>query len=116
MEGGLGEFYLELPWVELTGKGEKGLWVFLGGTGRSRRAQSAPKTQGPPRIWGGKGDGYLEEPDLEDGLGVGEVIALQVGVEPGAGGAEIRDPGGWGGLGGSGPTPGVPEPRRAPPK
>lgn len=44
----MGVFYLELSWVELTGEGKKGLWVFLGGTGRSGGLGVPPETQPPP--------------------------------------------------------------------
>lgn len=59
LEGGLGEFYLELPWIELTGKGEKGLRVFLEGTGRSGGARSAPRN---PEFGEERGVGTLKKP------------------------------------------------------
>lgn len=53
-------FYLELPRVELAGKGEKGLWVFLGSTGSSGGAPR--ETQDPPQNLGRKGEGTLKNP------------------------------------------------------
>lgn len=91
--------YLELPRVQLSGQGKEGLRVFLGEDGEraSGRSKSAPlggqagQPASQPHNAGREPARYLEVVDLKDGFGVWQVVLLQVGVQPRAWGAEVRD-------------------------
>lgn len=74
--------YLQLPWEQLLSQRKERLWVLLeekwlgdqSPVGRS--VPTAVQPHVPP---------YLEVADVEDGLGVGQFVAAQVGIQPGSG-------------------------------
>lgn len=90
--------HLELPRIEFLGEGKERLWMFL--WERERRAgdmraddpipSPTPITADIPPCT------YLEIANLKDGLWVGKMILLQVGIEARGWGAEVGDARGWG--------------------
>lgn len=81
-------------------RAKKGSGCFCGRENRNPDGELSPAVRGslPPNHCrrSSPGNTHLEVADLKDGLRIGKVVFLQVGVEARGWGAEVRDARGWG--------------------